>query len=128
MRAAHLTRHGSPKIFEDAYAIRLTNRRWQRIIGSRLLYWLVFKNDFLYGWVHPVISEIVARARYAEEQLELAIREGVSQYVLLGAGMDSFALRRPDLADSVTVFAFEYEQAWILRSSAEQFPLPVHPH
>ena len=41
LRAIHLIRHGEPKIFEDAYAMRLTSRRWQRIIGSRFLYWLV---------------------------------------------------------------------------------------
>ena len=106
LRAIHLLRHGEPKIFEDPYAVRLTSRRWQRIIGSRLLYWLV-NRDMLYGWVHPVIGDLVARARYAEEQLESAIREGVSQYVLLGAGMDSFALRRPDLADFLTVIEID---------------------
>ena len=106
LRAIHLLRHGEPKIFEDAYAMRLTSRRWRRIIGSRFLYWLV-NRDSLYGWVHPVIGDLVARARYAEEQLESAIREGVSQYVLLGAGMDSFALRRPDLADSLKVFEID---------------------
>jgi len=106
LRAIHLLRHGEPKIFEDPYAIQLTSRRWQRIIGSRLLYWLV-NRDLLYGWVHPVIGDLVARARYAEEQLESAIHEGVSQYVLLGAGMDSFALRRPDLADSLTVIEID---------------------
>jgi methyltransferase (TIGR00027 family) len=63
--------------------------------------------DFLYGWIHPVIGDLVARARYAEEQLESAIREGISQYVLLGAGMDSFALRRADLADSLTVLEID---------------------
>lgn len=106
LRAIHLLRHGEPKIFEDPYAMRLTSRRWQRIIGNRLLYWLV-NRDSLYGWVHPVIGDLVARARYAEEQLESAIREGVSQYVLLGAGMDSFALRRPDLAESLSVIEID---------------------
>jgi len=106
LRAIHMLRHGEPKIFEDEYAMQLTSRRWQRIIESRLLYWMVSR-DFLYGWVRPVIGDLVARARYAEEQLESAIRTGVSQYVLLGAGMDSFALRRPDLADSLTVIEID---------------------
>lgn len=107
LRAIHFVHHGEPKIFEDTYAMGLTSRRWQRIIGNRLLYWLV-NRDSLYGWVHPVIGDLVARARYAEEQLESAVREGVSQYVLLGAGMDSFALRRTDLADSLTVFEIDH--------------------
>jgi len=107
MRAIHLTRHGEPKIFSDPYAIELTSRRWQVIIGNRFLHWL-FGRGFLYGWIGPVIGDLVARARYAEEQLESAVREGVSQYVLLGAGMDSFALRRPTWADSVTVFEIDH--------------------
>ncbi len=106
MRAMHLIRHGEPKIFEDSYALRLTSPFWQAVTGNRFLYWL-FNRDFLYGWIHPVIGDLVVRARYAEEQLESAIREGVSQYVLLGAGMDSFALRRPDLADSVVIFEID---------------------
>ncbi len=107
MRAIHLIRHGEPKIFEDTYAMQLTNHRWQTIIGNRLLYWLIFKTD-LYGWIHPVIGDLVARARYAEDLLESAISHGISQYVLLGAGMDSFALRRPELARSLTVFEIDH--------------------
>jgi len=107
MRAVHLIRHGLPKIFEDSYAIRLTSPLWQRIIGNRFLYWVLFKSNF-YSWVHPLIGDVVARAGYAEEQLESAIRQGVSQYVVLGAGMDSFALRRPDLADSLAIFEIDH--------------------
>jgi methyltransferase (TIGR00027 family) len=126
MRATHLIRHGLPKIFEDSYAIQLTNRRWQRIIGSRFLYWLLFKNDFFYGWIHPVIGQVVARARYAEEQFELAIRENVSQYVLLGAGMDSFALRRPDLAESVAIIEIDHPATQQLKKKRlSQLGIPI---
>ena len=107
MRAMHFMRHGEPKIFEDPYAIRLTSRFWRTVTENRFLYWL-FNRDSLYGWIHPVIGDLVARARYTEEQLESAIREGVSQYVLLSAGMDSFALRRRDLVDSVAIFEIDH--------------------
>ncbi len=40
---------------------------------------------------------ILCRARFAEESLEEAVAGGVRQYVILGAGLDSFALRRADL-------------------------------
>ncbi len=126
MRAIHLTRDGEPKIFSDPYAIRLTSRRWQVIIGNRFLHWL-FTRDFLYGWIRPVVGDVVARARYAEEQLELAIREGVSQYVLLGAGLDSFALRRPKWADSVTMFEIDHpatQQLKKRRIAEIRIPLP----
>jgi methyltransferase (TIGR00027 family) len=87
---------------------------------------LFFRNDFLYGWIHPVIGQIVARARYAEEQLELAIQEGISQYVVLSAGMDSFALRRPDLADSVAVFEIDHPATQELkRKRLSQLGVPM---
>jgi methyltransferase (TIGR00027 family) len=38
---------------------------------------------------------LVARSRYAEDQLSLALPRGVQQYVLLGAGLDTFAHRNP---------------------------------
>lgn len=50
----------------------------------------------------------LGRSRYAEDSLEIAIREGVRQYVILGAGLDTFAYRRPDLADRLQVFELDY--------------------
>jgi methyltransferase (TIGR00027 family) len=38
---------------------------------------------------------LVARSRYAEDGLKQAIQSGVNQYVLLGAGLDTFAYRNP---------------------------------
>jgi methyltransferase (TIGR00027 family) len=38
---------------------------------------------------------LVARSRYAEDALAVAVAEGVAQYVLLGAGLDTFAHRNP---------------------------------
>lgn len=38
---------------------------------------------------------LAARSRYAEDQLKLALGKGVSQYVVLGAGLDTFAFRNP---------------------------------
>jgi methyltransferase (TIGR00027 family) len=46
---------------------------------------------------------ILSRARFAEDELEKAIAGGVEQYVVLGAGLDTFALRRPDLLAKIRV-------------------------
>jgi methyltransferase (TIGR00027 family) len=40
---------------------------------------------------------LVARSRYAEDNLARAIKQGIMQYVLLGAGLDTFAHRNPYL-------------------------------
>src|SRR5207249_2633770 len=50
----------------------------------------------------------LVRSRYAEDKLEAAIRRGVGQYVIIGAGFDSFALRRRDLAHSLLVFELDH--------------------
>lgn len=47
---------------------------------------------------------VVARARYVEDLLAEQLALGVDQYVLLGAGLDTFAQRRPDLASRMHIF------------------------
>jgi methyltransferase (TIGR00027 family) len=51
---------------------------------------------------------VLGRARYNEDLLETAIRNGVTQYVIVGAGFDTFALRRPDLRDRVQLFEIDH--------------------
>lgn len=55
-----------------------------------------------------------ARSRLAEDELRLAVERGVGQYVVLGAGLDTFALRNPFAAGGLKVFEVDYPatQAW----------------
>lgn len=55
---------------------------------------------------------IVARSRYAEDQLAEAVKRGTRQYVVLGAGLDTFAYRNP--FDGLKVLEVDYPstQAW----------------
>ena len=50
----------------------------------------------------------VLRTRYAEDALEVAVGKGVHQYVIVGAGFDSFALRQPAFARHVDVFEIDH--------------------
>jgi methyltransferase (TIGR00027 family) len=54
------------------------------------------------------------RARLPEDTVERALDDGVRQYVILGAGLDSFAYRRGDLVDRLRVFEVDHpaSQAW----------------
>jgi O-methyltransferase involved in polyketide biosynthesis len=49
--------------------------------------------------MHPVARDFRAfmavRSRYVEDQLADAVAQGVTQYVVLGAGLDTFAYRNP---------------------------------
>jgi methyltransferase (TIGR00027 family) len=63
-----------------------------------------------FEWRMPgVIGEILGRSRYAEDRLEAAVKDGATQYVLLGAGLDSFAVRRIDLLPSLAVFELDHQ-------------------
>ena len=99
-RARHLLRHGRPYVFEDPFAIHFVGDRWRRVIGSRMLDALFSK--VLVRKLMPITTQHLTRARFAEECLEEAVRRGVTQYVILGSGFDSFAFRRQDLG--LTVF------------------------
>jgi|SRR5579871_3515899 len=59
-------------------------------------------------------AAIVARARFIEDLVAEEARRGVSQYVILGAGLDTFAQRRPEFASRVRVFEVDQPgtQAW----------------
>jgi methyltransferase (TIGR00027 family) len=57
---------------------------------------------------------VCVRARFPEDIVEAAVARGVGQYVILGAGLDSFAYRRTDLLDRLRVFEVDHPQtqAW----------------
>ncbi len=57
---------------------------------------------------------IAARSRFAEDTLAAAVARGVRQYVVLGAGLDTFACRNPYAGDGLAVFEVDYPatQVW----------------
>src|ERR1700687_310176 len=61
------------------------------------------------------------RTRFVEDAVAVAIEEGIGQYVILGAGLDSFAYRRPDLTGRLKVFELDRaeSQAWKRRRLEE---------
>jgi methyltransferase (TIGR00027 family) len=80
---------------------------------------------------HPAFPNVVLRARYTEDALHRAIRRGVNQYVILGAGFDSYALRVPPEYQDLNIFEIDHPatQALKQQSIAEcdiQLPNSVH--
>ncbi|MFT3800065.1 MAG: class I SAM-dependent methyltransferase [Burkholderiaceae bacterium] len=53
-------------------------------------------------------ADVILRARYTEDALESAVKRGVSQYVIVGAGFDSFICRRPDWAQTLAVYEIDH--------------------
>lgn len=120
MRAFHATQV-RPLIFADFLAERLLTPEEYRASEERHLraFHLFYPDEAaacpdraccLAGWMEnagaPAI--ILARARYTEELLEEAVSQGLKQYVILGAGMDTFAWRRPDLLARLQVFEIDH--------------------
>src|SRR2546430_13515214 len=59
-------------------------------------------------------ASIVARARFVEDLVTEEVRRGVEQYVILGAGLDTFVQRRPEIASRLRIFEVDRPgpQAW----------------
>jgi methyltransferase (TIGR00027 family) len=52
-------------------------------------------------------TNVIVRGRYAEDALRDAVERGVRQYVIIGAGFDSFGLRRPAFADQLQIIEID---------------------
>jgi methyltransferase (TIGR00027 family) len=65
-------------------------------------------------FTRPFRASILARARFVEDLVAEQAACGVGQYVVLGAGLDTFAQRRPELASHMLVFEIDQPgpQAW----------------
>ena len=108
IRAYHAA-HDTPKIFDDFLASRfvkeelaLIEQNWVSSLHSMDPTFAASFSDQAdaLAWmmqVSPGPPQVLGRARYAEDSLEKAVSQGVQQYVILGAGMDTFAFRHPEM-------------------------------
>jgi methyltransferase (TIGR00027 family) len=66
-------------------------------------------------------ASVVARARFIDDLVAERADHGVTQYVIIGAGLDTFIQRRPELATRVRVFEIDQPdtQAWKRRRLTE---------
>ena len=106
IRALHLRRSSAP-LFEDEFAASMCGPFWRNVVSSRVLTWLVV--DVLLRRLAPITPAVFVRARYGEDHAEAATARGVEQYVIVGAGYETFAMRRQDLMTRLTVY--ELDQA-----------------
>ena len=95
-----------PPLLDDPYARLLCGPLLGLAARFRPLGWYVARVEL--GRIMPASMVVVIRARYAEQALENAVEQGVPQYVMVGAGMDSFAFRRPDLAERVEIYEIDH--------------------
>lgn len=56
----------------------------------------------------PAYANVIVRTRYTEDALHRAVARGTRQYLLIGAGFDSYALRRPPEASSLAIVEIDH--------------------
>ncbi|MBI0293389.1 class I SAM-dependent methyltransferase [Streptomyces sp. PRKS01-29] len=103
-RAMHVQVDPPPHVLEDEVGLRLAapGADWRH------------RPDMDPDATSGFRAAIVARARFIEDLIAEQADRGVTQYVILGAGLDTFAQRRPEIASRVRVFEVDQPgtQAW----------------
>jgi len=103
-RALHVELDAPPHVLEDLVGLKLLapDAGWQK------------RPDMDPQRTSSFRASIVARARFIEDLVVEQAGRGVEQYVILGAGLDTFAQRRPEVASKVCVFEVDRPgpQAW----------------
>lgn len=101
LRAVHQFLDGEPKLLYDPVIIRL--------LGP------VFEEQLRQDpgrWWHPanigLRSHVLLRSRFAEDCLASAYGRGVRQYILLGAGLDTYAWRQPPEMEELRIFEMDH--------------------
>jgi len=96
-RALHVRVDARPHILEDEVGLRLISPEdnW------------VLRPDMDPEFTKPFRASIVARSRFVEDLVLEQAQLGVRQYAILGAGLDTFAQRRPEMGSRLSVFEID---------------------
>jgi methyltransferase (TIGR00027 family) len=119
LRAAHQLLD-DPKVFDDPVALRIIGRENALALQTD-------PHPFEATGLSPYVRAFAAaRSRYVEEKLALGVRRGVRQYVILGAGLDTFACRNPYPEGVLHVFEVDHPatQTW-KRERLEEIGIPL---
>lgn len=103
-RALHLEVDAPPYVLEDKVGLQLAAPEdgWRQ------------RPDMDPQWTSIFRASVLARARFIEDLVTDQANHQVGQYVILGAGLDTFAQRRPEIASRLTIFEIDQprHQAW----------------
>lgn len=118
-RALHVQIDDAPYILEDEVGLQLIapEEGWQE------------RPDMKY--TKRLRASIVARSRFIEDVIVRESKKGIQQYVILGAGLDTFAQRRQDIASPLQIFEIDQPEtlAWKQKRLAETgYGLPENLH
>ncbi len=123
-RAVHQLLDDEPKILDDPPVLRLIAPAAIERIRSA-------PDSFRTPRQNALRARVVVRSRYAEDRLKAAVERGIRQYVILGAGLDSFAYRQPDWAHALQIFEVDQpasQQTKRERLAAGRVAIPANVH
>ncbi len=101
LRAAHQLLDSPPLILDDPAALSL--------LGSVAVQRIKDTADHYQTPERLALrAHVVLRSRFAEDRLAAAVRRGITQYVILGAGFDTFALRQPAWAQALKIIEVDH--------------------
>jgi methyltransferase (TIGR00027 family) len=112
-RAVHAL-HAHPKVLDDTWAIHLLAPETQVFVRDRegpeasSMKWGELN-------VAPLFALNIGSLRYAEDEVARCVREGFDQYLILGAGFDTFALRSGDYASRLRVYEVDHPDVQTLK-------------
>ena len=119
MRAYHFNTASEPRILDDHLAGPLAGFQNAEDVASFLAniterFAAIGDREAAEAMVAEITQCICMRSRLVEEQLAIVRQRGLSQVVVLGAGMDSLAYRRLDLTRGLRVFEVDHPatQTW----------------
>lgn len=94
-RALHVQVDAKPHILEDEIGLKLIvpPDDWQQRPDMK--------------FTKRLRASIIARARFIEDLVIEQSKQGISQYVILGAGLDTFAQRRPDVTSKLQIYEID---------------------
>jgi methyltransferase (TIGR00027 family) len=142
-RAYH-SKNDSPKIFDDFIATNLISKEEFSTISINMIDGIQFFNKDIEQRFKDDSKEILkwitqvqlsptplARAAFCEKVLLHEIKLGVKQYVILGAGLDTFSFRHPELNSSIEIFEIDHPATQAFkkkRLSAARLEIPHNLH
>lgn len=96
-RALHVKLDPEPHILNDTIGFQLIapTDDWEK------------RPDMDAEFTKRVRLSIVARSRFVEDLMDEKSKAGITQYIILGAGLDSFAQRKPELASRLKIFEID---------------------
>jgi methyltransferase (TIGR00027 family) len=118
-RGYHAANSSQP-VFNDHLAHSLLREDEKQLIAANWANAIAFfdqeKSEVLktfaekLDWVMntQTIPQLVSRSRYAEDGLMSAVKRGIKQYVILGAGLDTFALRQENLPEDFIIYEVDH--------------------